>query len=139
MCIHYLATSLPPASGRNLFHHLVLWLCRRKNIKDNKKNMVVLLVRDKESYTERFLALLPCTCVLQLTLVLLYQTSSLFPYPFPIVALASLRLLYLLLYSEHINYIQVLGFPPFPYSSHVHSPLSVWPVFNNIIVFILGL
>jgi hypothetical protein len=87
--------------------------------------MVVLLVRDKESYTERFLALLPCTCVLQLTLVLLYQTSSLFPYPFPIVALASLRLLYLLLYSEHINYIQVLGFPPFPYSSHVHSPLSV--------------
>jgi hypothetical protein len=40
-----------------------------KNIKDNKKNMVFLLVWDKDSYTKRFLALLPCTCVLQPTLV----------------------------------------------------------------------
>jgi hypothetical protein len=53
------------------------------------------------------------------------QTSSILPGLLPIVASASLRLIYLLLYSEHINYIQVLGIFSFPYSSHVHSPLSV--------------
>jgi hypothetical protein len=83
--------------------------------------------------------LLPCTCVLQPTLVHLYQTSSLLPNPFPIVASASLRLLYSLLYSEHINHIQVLGLLPFPYSSRAHSPLRVWPMSNNITVFVLGL
>jgi hypothetical protein len=41
------------------------------------------------------------------------------------VASASLRLLYVLLYSEHINHIQVLGFLPFPYSSHACGPLRV--------------
>jgi hypothetical protein len=86
-----------------LFSHF--W---RENIRDNKKDIVFLLVWDKDSYTERFLALLPCTCVLQLTLVHVYQTSSLLPSPPPIVALASLRLLYLFLYSKHINHIQVL-------------------------------
>jgi hypothetical protein len=45
-----------------------------KNIKDNKT--AFLLVWDKDSYTERFLALLPCTCVLQPMLVHLYQTST---------------------------------------------------------------
>jgi hypothetical protein len=38
------------------------------------------LIVDKDSYIERFLALLPCTCVLQLEWVHLYQTSSLLPY-----------------------------------------------------------
>jgi hypothetical protein len=79
-----------------------------------------LLVWDKDSYIERFLALLPCTCVLQPTLVHLYQTSSLLPIlssPHPIVASDSLRLLYSVLYSEHINHIQVLGFLPFPLGS----------------------
>jgi hypothetical protein len=33
------------------------------------------------------------------------------PSPHPIVASGSLRLLYLLIYSEHNNHIQVLGFP----------------------------
>jgi hypothetical protein len=42
------------------------------------------------------------------------------------VVSASLRLLYSLFYSEHINHIQVLGFLSFPYSFHTHSPLSVW-------------
>jgi hypothetical protein len=82
--------------------------------------------------------LLPCTCVLQPTMVHLYLTSSLLPGPLPIVASASLRLLSWLLYSEHINYIQVLGFLPFPYSSCVYSPLSVWPM-SNITAFVLGL
>jgi hypothetical protein len=84
--------------------------------------MVVLLVCNKDSYTGRFLVLLPCICVLQSKLFCLYQNSSLLPSPLPIVASASLRLLYLLLYSEHINHIQIFGFLPFPYSSHVFSP-----------------
>jgi hypothetical protein len=81
----------------------------------------------------------PCTCVLTPTMVHLYQTSSLLPGLLPIVASASLRLLYSLLYREHINHTQVLGFLPLPYSSHVVSPLSVWPMSNNITAFILGL
>jgi hypothetical protein len=66
--------------------------------------------------------LLPWTCVLQPTLVHFYQTSSLLPSLLPTVVLTSLRLLYLLLYSKHINYIQILGFLPFPYSSHACVP-----------------
>jgi hypothetical protein len=58
-------------------------------------------------------------------LVYLYLTSSLLPGHLPMVASASLRLLYSLLYSGHINHIQVLGFFPFPYSSCARSPLSV--------------
>jgi hypothetical protein len=98
-----------------------------------------LLFWDKDSYIERFLALLPCTCILQPTLVHLCQTSLLLPGHLPIVASASLKLLYLLLYSEHMNHIQVLGFLPFPYFSRVCSPLSVWPMSNNITAFVLGL
>jgi hypothetical protein len=30
------------------------------------------------------------------------------------------------------------GFPNFPYSSCKHSPLSVWPMSNNITAFVLG-
>jgi hypothetical protein len=69
----------------------------------------------------------------------LYQTSSLLPGPLPLVTSASLRLLYSLLYSKHINHIQVLGFLPFPYASCTRSPLSVWPMSNNITAFVLGL
>jgi hypothetical protein len=58
-----------PASGQNLFHPLVLWFCWRENIGDSKKDLAFLLVWDKDRYTERFLALLPCICVLQPTLV----------------------------------------------------------------------
>jgi hypothetical protein len=53
-----------------------------------------LRVWNKNSYTERFLVLLPCTCVLQPTLVHLCQTSLLLLGPLPIVASASLKLLY---------------------------------------------
>jgi hypothetical protein len=134
-------SSLPPptTSRQNLFHPLVLWFCWREDISDNKKDIAFLLVWDKDSYTERFLALLPCTCVLQPELIPLYQTASLLSGHLPIVASASLRLLYLLLYNGHINHIQVLGFLPFPYSSSTHSPLSVWPVSNNITAFVLDL
>jgi hypothetical protein len=60
---------------------------------------------DKGSCMGRFLSLLPCTCVLQPTLVYLYKTSSLLPGPCPIVASASLRWLYLLLYSSTVHLI----------------------------------
>jgi nicotinamide riboside transporter PnuC len=76
----------PPASSQSLFCSLVLWFCWIENIGDNKKDVAFLLVRDKDSCTEWFLPLLPCTCVLQPTLVPLYQTSSQLASPLLIVA-----------------------------------------------------
>jgi hypothetical protein len=81
---------------------------------DNKKCITFLLVWDKDSYTERFLALLPCTCVLQPELVHLYQTYSLLPSHLPMGTSVSLRLLYSLLYSGHVKHFQGLGFLLFP-------------------------
>jgi hypothetical protein len=98
-----------------------------------------LLAWGKDTYTERFLAFLSSTCVLQPELVHLYPTSSLLLSHVPIVASVSLRLLYLLLCSGHIKHFQVLGFLPFPYSSRMRYPLSVWPMSNNITAFVLGL
>jgi hypothetical protein len=83
--------------------------------------------------------LLLCTCVLQPTLVYLYQTSSLLPGHLPIVTSASLRLLYKLLCCGHIKHFQILGCLSFPYSYYMHSPLSVWSMSNNITAFVLGL
>jgi hypothetical protein len=54
--------------------------------------MVCLLVWDKNSYTGGFFLLFLCRCVLQSKLIHLYQTSSLFPSPLPIVASPSLKL-----------------------------------------------
>jgi hypothetical protein len=107
MCIHGLdhfptpPTPSTPTSAQNLFHPLVLQFCWRENIGENKTDISLLLVGDKDSYTERFLALLPCTCVLQLTLLNLCQTSSLLLGHLPIVASANLRLLYSLLNRAH--------------------------------------
>jgi hypothetical protein len=42
-----------------------------------------LLVWDKDSYTERFLTLLPCTCVLEPKLIHLYRPLHYFPVTFP--------------------------------------------------------
>jgi hypothetical protein len=133
MCIHYLYLPRPchpthiyaHTFGQNLFCPLVLQVCRRKIIRDNKKNTAFWLVWDKDSYIGRFHVLFPYTYVLQTKLVHLYQKSSLLSSPLLIVVSASLRLLYLFLYSKHINHIQVFGFLPLPYSSHAWSPLSV--------------
>jgi hypothetical protein len=76
------APSPPTASGKNLFCPLVLWFFEEKTC-DNKKDLAFLLLWGKDSYTERLLALLPCTCVLQPTLVHVCQTSSLLLVPFP--------------------------------------------------------
>jgi hypothetical protein len=86
-----------------------------KNIKANSKSMEFLLVWDKGSYTGRFLVFLPCTYVLQPTLVHLCQIFALLLIPLPIVASVNLRLLQSFLYSEHISHIQVL-FLWFPFS-----------------------
>jgi hypothetical protein len=102
---------IPSPSRQNLVRPLVLWFCWRENTGDNMKDTVFLLVWDKDIYTKRFLVLLPCTYVLQPTLVCFYQTSSLLPGSLPTVASASLRLLYLLLCSERINHIQVCVLP----------------------------
>jgi hypothetical protein len=77
-----------------------------------------LLVWDKDSCTDRFLALLPCPCVFPSTLVCFYQISSLLSGPLSRVASAILRLLYSLLNKQHISHIHALGFLLFPYFSH---------------------
>jgi hypothetical protein len=53
-----------PLSGQKLFCPL-LQFHLRENIRNNKKDIAFLLVWDKDSYTETFLALLPCICELQ--------------------------------------------------------------------------
>jgi hypothetical protein len=130
--------SHPLISRQNLFWPL-FQICWRENISSNKKDMAFLLVWDKDSYKERFLPLLPCTCVLEPKLVHLYQTSSLLPSHLSIVTSNSLRLLYSLLYSGHMQHFQVLGFLPFPYSSCTRSTRSMWPRSNNITAFVLVL
>jgi hypothetical protein len=52
----------PNTSRKTLFHSL-LWFCWRKNMGVNKKDIAFLLVWDKDSYTERFLAQahIPCS------------------------------------------------------------------------------
>jgi hypothetical protein len=134
-CLGHLPLPLDPLLGRNcsalLFSDFVEYI--RDN---NKKNIAFLLVWDKDSSIERFPALLACTCVLQPTLVPFYQTSSLLPTPLPVVVSASLRLLYLLLYSEHITHCSFLSLSIFLCA---RTPLSVWPMSNNITVFVLGL
>jgi hypothetical protein len=98
-----------------------------------------LLVWDKNSCTERFLTLLPCTWVSQPTLVHFYHNSSLLPDLLPIMASANVSLIYLLLYRQHINQIQVLSVLSFLYFSYVCSPLSVSLMYNNITAFGGGL
>jgi hypothetical protein len=112
----------------------------KSNIRDNKNDILFLLLWDKDSCTERFLVLFPSSCVLQQpTLVHFYQTSLLLHGPLPIMASANLRLFYLILNREHINHFQVLSFLSFPYFSHAWSPLIIWPMSNNITAFVLDL
>jgi hypothetical protein len=115
MCIHYPLHHHPLPPGRSCSILLFSDFVEEKNVKDNKENMVFLLVWGKDSYAGRFYVLFPCICVLQPILIHLYQTSSLLPNPLSIVASPSLRLLYLFLHSEHTNHIQVFSFPfPIP-------------------------
>jgi hypothetical protein len=103
----------PLASRQNLFCP-VLQFCWRENVRDNKKDIAFLLAWDKDSYTERFLALLPCTCVLQPELAHLYQTLLLGH--LPIVA-CQFKITIFAPIQWHIKHFQDLGFLPFPFSS----------------------
>jgi hypothetical protein len=102
---HLKAENVPPSCYSILL---------KKNIKDNKKIMAFLLVWDKDCYTGRFFMLFPCIWVLKPKLVHLYQTSSLLPSPLPIMASASLRLLYLFLSVRKPTTFKFLVFSPFP-------------------------
>jgi hypothetical protein len=105
------------------------WAISQREAEKNQWNLSCkkgLLLRNTHITFLCFSFVNPFTCLLQVTLVHFCQTSSLLPGDLPIVASACLRLLY----SEHINHIQVLGFLPFPYSSCAHSPLSMWPMYN---------
>jgi hypothetical protein len=79
VCIVWVTSPLHPhlPSWQNMFYPLVLWFCWNEYIRHNKKDIAFLLLFNKDSYTETFLALLPCTCILQPTLVHLCQNSLL--------------------------------------------------------------
>jgi hypothetical protein len=70
-------------------------LLKRRH-KHNKEDKAFLLVWNKDSYIERFLALLPCTSALQPKLIHFYLTSSLLPGQLPIVTSVILWLLYIM-------------------------------------------
>jgi hypothetical protein len=127
MCIHCLG-HLPPAPTPSFQAEpvVVLWFCWRENIRDNKKDIAFLLASDKDSYTERFLTLLPCTCVLQPTVVHLWTTLTVLDNYICSSTVST---------STHSRF----RFPTFPYSYCACSPLSVWPMSNNITAFVLGL
>jgi hypothetical protein len=138
MCIHCLhhihpptpfPTPLPHTSAipprQNLFWTFCSPIFGRKNIKNKMRNLMFLLVWDKDSYTRSFLLLFSFIHVLLPQFICLFQSSSLFPSPFPIVAPESLKFLYSFLHCEHINHTQVFGFLPLSYPSLAQPPLSV--------------
>jgi hypothetical protein len=57
---------------QNLLNLPVLRFCRRKNIKEKKRNMIFFQFWDKDSYTGNFLGLFPCMYVLQTQLIHLF-------------------------------------------------------------------
>jgi hypothetical protein len=133
LCLGYLPHPLPDRTCSTLLFSVMF--CWRENISYNKKDIALLLGWGKDSYAERYLALFPCICAWQPTLLHLYQTSSLLSSPLPIVASATLFTSLELAHKPH----QVLGFLPFPYSFCACSHLSVWTMSNNITAFVLDL
>jgi hypothetical protein len=96
--------------------------------------MAFLLVLHKNSYTERFLALLSCICVLQPTLQLF--ATSLSPSlsglcQFKVTIFAPLQWAHQPHLSFRIPYFFIIL--PCTFS------ISVWPMSNNIAAFVLGL
>jgi hypothetical protein len=132
----YIVWAISPLCPLPLPFHLAskqnLEFCWREDVTNNKKDTAFLLVSDKDSYTDRFLALLPCTCVLQPKLVHLYQTSSLLPGHLRIVTSCQFKItLFTPLQWAHQT-LSCFEFPTIPYSSCMCSPLSVWPMSNYI-------
>jgi hypothetical protein len=94
---------------------------------------------DKDSYTKRFLALLPCTSYVKTqnnsSLPDLFTSSRspshIEPCHFKVSVLAPLQWGHQTLSS--------FGFPTYPHTSWMCSPLSVWLKYNNIAAFALDL
>jgi hypothetical protein len=106
-----------------------LWKRRHKN---NKKD-VAFLHWVKSSYTERFLALLPCTRVttqVNWSLTDLY-TGSWIPSHFKISVLVPLE-------WGHQT-LSCFGFSTYPNTTHMCSSLVMWPISNHIDAFALDL
>jgi hypothetical protein len=119
--------------------HTFLQFCWREDISNNKEDKAFLLLWGKDSYTERFLALLPCTRVnytqMDSSLPDLF-TSSQSPSHidlchFKVTVLSPPQWVHQTLSS--------FGFPICHHTSHVCSPLSMWPKSNNITAFVLVL
>jgi hypothetical protein len=104
----------------------------------NNKKDSVFASWDKDSYTERFLALLPGTSVLQPKLIHHFQASSLLPGHLPILTSVPLRLLYWLFCCGDIKHFQVWVSYLSPFLPYVLS-LSMWPKSNNTTAFALDL
>jgi hypothetical protein len=130
--------STPFTSRQNLFCPL-LQFCWKEDISNNKKDIALLLVWDKESYTERFLALVSCTSVLQPKLIHLYHTSSPLPWSPSYSDLCHFKITILAPLQWTHQTLSSLGFSTYAYSSFMCPPLSVWPMSNNITAFVLGL
>jgi hypothetical protein len=88
----FLCPLTPLTSRQNLFCPFLQFRWR-VDISNNNRHSI-FSSWDKDSYTERFLALLPCTSVLQPKLIHLYLTSSLLPSHLPISTSVILRFLY---------------------------------------------
>jgi hypothetical protein len=91
MCIHYLhpihpptpflVTFLPPINAnipspytpQNIVSSPVIQFGKRKNTKNKIRNMMFLLIWNKDSYTGVFLVLFPCIYILQPQLIHLFS------------------------------------------------------------------
>jgi hypothetical protein len=128
------ASSISPqprlASRQSLFCPF-LQFCWREDIS-------VFASWDKDSYTERFLALLPWTNVLQPKLIHLYLTFSPVLDPLPILTPVTLGFCIAPLQWGHQT-LSCFGFPTYPHTSHMCSPLITWLKSDNIGVFALDL
>jgi hypothetical protein len=127
-CLPHLP-QIPLASRQNMFCPLLQFFWR-EDISNNKKDIVFLLVWVKVSNSERFLALLPCTFVLQPKLVHLYRPLHYLPSWSPSHGgLCQLKItLFTLLQWAHQT-LSSLGFPTFLYSSCMHSCLNIDHIF----------
>jgi hypothetical protein len=94
---------------------------------------------DKDSYTERFLALVPCTSVLQPELIHLYLTFFTTSQSLSHIDLCRFKVTVLAPLQWGHQTLSSFGFPTFPYSSCMCSPLSIWLMSNNITAFVLDL
>jgi hypothetical protein len=150
MCIHCLGHFSPlyPTLSLSQHPHLAsrqslfcpfIQFCWREDISNNKTDKEFLLLWDKHSCIERFLALLPCTSVLQSKLIHLYLTFSLLPRSPSHIGLCHFKVSVLAPLQWGHQTLSSFGFPTYPYSSRMCSPLSVWPKFNHIVAFALDL